>query len=102
MHVAVGFESVGHPGPQQGRRGQPNPSYSAAPGGYLGVLQWARENGCEWNRDACLEQATIQRLRRGFAAFPRTYSKGLVSHDRVSKCSIEYDTLCPLSGVSVS
>ena len=30
---------------------------SAAQGGHLGVLQWARENGCEWNYMTCCAAA---------------------------------------------
>jgi hypothetical protein len=30
---------------------------AAAIGGHLGVLQWARENGCEWKRDTCYDLA---------------------------------------------
>jgi hypothetical protein len=28
-----------------------------ADGGHLAVLQWARANGCDWNRANCLEYA---------------------------------------------
>lgn len=28
-----------------------------AEGGHLEVLQWARANGCPWNRDLCVETA---------------------------------------------
>ena len=30
---------------------------AAARGGNLGVLQWARENGCEWDKRVCSQAA---------------------------------------------
>lgn len=38
----------------------------AACGGHLGVLQWARENGCQWGSDMCMEA-----FRRGHFEIPK-------------------------------
>jgi hypothetical protein len=36
------------------------PYSEAARGGHLAVLQWVRANGCDWQRDHCLQLAPVR------------------------------------------